>query len=186
MCENHIFIFFFFNQKWFTLSEKLNHSFRYSKFILKIMQGKIVEIKTFSPEIYRFVCQMLQQLSPGKHLLSEAAFCAILNSDNAHLFVIKDSQDTPAGMTSVGIYRTPSGCKAWIEDVVVDITYRGQGYGKMIVEYAIDFLRHLGADSIALTTNASRVAANHLYPSLGFEKYNTNVYKINVLPLRMP
>ena len=143
------------------------------------MLEKIVEIKIFSPEIYMFVCRMLQQLSPGKHLLTEEAFCAILDSDNAHLFVIEDMEGTPAGMTSVGIYRTPSGCKAWIEDVVVDDKYRGKGYGKMIVEYAINFIRHLDADSIALTTNASRVAANHLYPSLGFEKYETNVYKIH-------
>ena len=142
------------------------------------MSEKIVEIKTFTPEIYRFVCRLLHQLSPGKHSLSEEAFRAILDSDNAHLFVIEDTEGNPAGMTSVGIYRTPSGCKAWIEDVVVDDAYRGHGYGRKIVEHAISFIRRSGADSIALTTNPSRIAANQLYPSLGFEKYETNVYKI--------
>ena len=80
-------------------------------------------------------------------------------------------------MLSVGIYRTPTGCKAWIEDVVVDHAYRGHGYGKTMVEYAIAFIRNTEADTISLTTNPKRIAANHLYQTLGFEKYETNVYR---------
>jgi len=144
------------------------------------MSEKIVEIKTFSPEIYQLVCRLMPQLLPDRDVLSEKALRAILDSDNTHLFVIHDAEGTPVGMLSVGIYSTPSGCKAWIEDVVVDAAYRGYGYGKMIVEYAINFIRGSGANSISLTTNPSRIAANQLYPLLGFEKYETNVYKMYI------
>ena len=144
------------------------------------MSEKIEKIEVFSPEIYRFVCRLMQQLSPDREVFSEEAFRAMLNSDNADMFIIHNTEGTMVGMLSVGFYRTPSGYKAWIEDVVVDDTYRGCGYGKKIVEYAIGFIRDSGAESISLTTNPSRIAANQLYPLLGFEKYETNVYRIRI------
>jgi len=142
-----------------------------------LMSEKIVEIKTFSPEIYQFVCQLTQQLAPNHEVPSEKAFRTMLDSENAHLFVIHDDNKIPAGMLSVGIYQTPTGCKAWIEDVVVDHAYRGHGYGKMMVEHAIGFIRNAGAGKVSLTSGPARIAANHLYQTLGFEKYETNVYK---------
>lgn len=144
------------------------------------MLDKIVEIKNFSPEIYGFVGRLLPQLLPKRDVLSEEAFRDMLHSENSHLFVIQDAEETMVGMLSVGIYRTLSGCKAWIEDVVVDETYRRHGYGKKIAEYAIGFIRDSGADSISLTTNSSRIAANQLYSLLGFEQYETNVYKMYI------
>ena len=144
------------------------------------MFGKIIEIKAFSQDIYQFVCKMTQQLTGGKNTLSEHAFRAILESPNSHLFVIYDIDATPAGMLTVGIYSTVTGSKAWIEDVTVDETYRGHGYGKKIVEHAIEFIRRSGVETISLTSNNSRVAANKLYQKLYFEKYETNVYKMKI------
>ena len=144
------------------------------------MSEKIVEIDAFSPEIYRFVCRLIPQLLPNRDVPAEKAFREMLDSENAHLFVMQNAEGTPVAMLSVGFYRTPSGYKAWMEDVVVDAVYRGCGYGKKIVEYAIGFIRDSGADSISLTTNPSRIAANHLYQSLGFEKYETNVFKMYI------
>ena len=142
------------------------------------MQEKIVEIKSYSTEIYQLVRGLLAQLSPKRAPLSEESFRAILDAANTHLFVLYHAEDTPVGMLSVGFCHTPSGHKAWIEDVVVDAAYRGYGYGKKIVEHAIAFIRASEADSISLTTNSSRIAANHLYVLLGFEKYETNVYRM--------
>ena len=150
----------------------VNHSNR--------MPEKIVEIKEFSPEIHRFVCRMINELTPNREGPSEEAFRAILGSENAHLFVLYAADGTPAGTLTVGIYRTPTGCKAWIEDVVVDSAHQGLGYGKKIVEYAIGFIRATNADTISLTTNASRITANQLYQRLGFERYETNVYKMRL------
>jgi ribosomal protein S18 acetylase RimI-like enzyme len=144
------------------------------------MSEKIEEIKVFTPEIYRFVCRLMPQLIPNRDVFTENAFREMLDSENAHLFVLQNAEGTLVGMLSVGFYRTPSGSKAWIEDVVVDAAYRGCGYGKKIVEHAIGFIRNSGVDSISLTTNSSRIVANQLYPSLGFEKYETNVYKMYV------
>jgi len=144
------------------------------------MLEKIIEIKEFSPEIYRFVCRLTKELSPNREDLSKEAFQAILDSENAHLFVLQGTDDIPVGTLSVGIYRTPTGCKAWIEDIVVDHEFRGLGYGKKLVEFAIAFIGNSGADTISLTSNPSRIAANQLYQTLGFERYETNIYKMRL------
>ena len=144
------------------------------------MSEKIVEIKVFSQEIFLFVNELIQQLVPNHLEFSEESFRKILDSHCVHLFVMYDANETPVCMLSVGIYRTPSGCKAWIEDVVVDQIYRGRGYGEKIVLYAINFLRDTEADSISLTTNSSRVVANSLYKKLGFELYETNLYRMKL------
>ena len=145
---------------------------------------KIVEIKEFSKDILLFVRNMLQQLtpeqSPQRKELTEEKFRQIVESVQTHLFVMFDENETPVGTLSVGLYRTPSGYKAWIEDVVVDETFRGRQYGKKIVEHALNFIREAGADTIALTSNAGRIAANKLYQQSGFELYETNLYKIRL------
>ena len=142
--------------------------------------AKIIEINDFSQEIYRFICRLTKELSPNRESPSEADFQAILDSESAHLFVLQDADGILAGTLSVGIYRTPTGCKAWIEDVVVGHEFRGHGYGKMLVEHAIDFIRNSGADTISLTSNPSRIEANQLYQTLRFELYETNLYKMRL------
>ena len=144
------------------------------------MSEKIIEIVSFSQEMYNFVCKLAIQLTEGQKFPSEETFCAILESPNSHLFVIYDNDGQPAGMLTIGIYQTVTGSKAWIEDVTVDEKYRGRGYGKKILEHAINFIHRSGIENVSLTSNSSRIAANNLYKTMGFVKYQTNVYKMKL------
>ena len=85
-----------------------------------------------------------------------------------------------AGMLTVGIYHSPTGGKAWIEDVVMDEKYRGQGFSKQLVTHAVRFVKEQGIPLIMLTSNPTRIAANKLYQKLGFEQKQTNVYRMNL------
>jgi len=80
-------------------------------------------------------------------------------------------------MLSIGTYNIPTGRKAWIEDVVVDESQRGRGFGDELVKFAIEYSKSLDARSVALTSRPSRVEANELYKKLGFVQHETNVYK---------
>ena len=142
------------------------------------MSEEIIEIKSFSQEIYQFICKLTKQLSPKAVVPSEEDFCKMLEDSGFHLFVIQNDNGLPVGMLTVVIYQTPSGRKAWIEDVVVDERVRGQGYGKMLMRHSIDYCGNTGANTISLTSNPSRIEANKMYQSLGFHIYETNVYKI--------
>ena len=96
----------------------------------------IIEIKTYSPEYHEAMQRFLNQLTTSPMVLTESMFHQLLASENSHLFfIMKDEQI--AGMLTVGIYYSPTGGKAWIEDVVVDETFRGQGISKQLVAHAI-------------------------------------------------
>jgi len=139
---------------------------------------KITEIKEFTQEGFKAVQKFTETLVPSGNIrLTESYFKDILESDNSHLFFVADGENV-AGMLTVGVYKSPTGVKAWIEDVVIDGSYRGQGLGKLVVEHAIDFVKSLGADSLMLTSSPSRIAANNLYQALNFTRKETNVYRM--------
>ena len=138
---------------------------------------KIVEIKNYSLEYQEAMQRFLDQLTSSPMTLTEDMFNQLLASPNSHLFfLLKDEQI--AGMLTVGIYHSPTGGKAWIEDVVVDESFRGQGLSKLLVAYAIEFTKSKQIPSLMLTSNSKRVAANKLYQTMGFERKETNVYRM--------
>ena len=137
----------------------------------------IVEIKTYSAEYHEAMQRFLDQLTTNPMTLTEEMFRQLLASENNHqFFLMKDEQI--AGMLTVGIYYSPTGGKAWIEDVVVDETFRGQGLSKLLVAHAIEFTQSQGIPSLMLTSNPKRIAANKLYQAMGFTHKETNVYRM--------
>ena len=139
----------------------------------------IIEIKTYSPEYLEAMQRFLDQLTTSPMVLTESMFQELLKSENSHLFfIMKDEQI--AGMLTVGIYHSPTGGKAWIEDVVVDETFRGQGLSKLLVAHAIEFVKAQQIPSLMLTSNPKRIAANKLYQAMGFERKETNVYRMKI------
>ena len=138
---------------------------------------QIVEIESYSAEYHEAMQRFLDQLTTNPMTLTESMFRQLIESTNSHLFfLIKEEQI--AGMLTVGIYYSPTGGKAWIEDVVVDETFRRQGLSKSLVAHAIEFTKSKGIPLLMLTSNPKRIAANKLYQAMGFERKETNVYRM--------
>ncbi|HTU16232.1 MAG TPA: GNAT family N-acetyltransferase [Solirubrobacterales bacterium] len=57
---------------------------------------------------------------------------------------------------------------AWLEDVFVDESARGEGHGRTLVTAAIQRARSRGCDRIQLDANQDNLPAVKLYESLGF------------------
>ncbi|HEY4517174.1 MAG TPA: GNAT family N-acetyltransferase [Candidatus Paceibacterota bacterium] len=68
----------------------------------------------------------------------------------------------------------------YVEDVVVDEQYRGQGLGKKLMESIIDVARKEALNNLFLTSSPARTAANNLYQKLGFEIVETNPYMLKL------
>ena len=137
----------------------------------------IIEVNTYSLEYQEAMQRFLDQLTSHPMTLTEPMFRQLLESANSHLFfLMKDGQI--AGMLTVGIYYSPTGGKAWIEDVVVDESFRGQGLSKLLVAHAIEFVKSKQIPLLMLTSNPKRIAANKLYQAMGFERKETNVYRM--------
>ena len=84
------------------------------------------------------------------------------------------------GMATMITYHKLSKYKAFVEDVAVHEKYRRKGIGKSLMKAVIDKAKELRIDTIHLTSNSKRVAANMLYQKLGFRKYDTNYYMFDL------
>jgi ribosomal protein S18 acetylase RimI-like enzyme len=104
---------------------------------------------------------------------------AIVADQTVLLVVVKDI-DTIIGMATLYLMPQMGKRSGYVEDVVVDDTYRGQGLGVKLMESIISYAREMKLDSVHLTSRPSRVAANKLYVKLGFEKRDTNAYRLNL------
>lgn len=141
-----------------------------------------VEIREFGvhdmPLAEEIVCLLGQLTSSSAEFTAERL--AAIAEDKASRLWILYANGCVAGMVAMGLYMTPTGRKAWIEDVVVDEAYRGRGYGRMLVERAVAFARENAPLTLMLTSRPSREAANALYRSEGFDLKETNVYKMTI------
>jgi GNAT superfamily N-acetyltransferase len=59
--------------------------------------------------------------------------------------------------------------RSQIEGVRVAASLRGQGIGKLMVQWAIDESRRRGCSTMQLTTHKSRTDAHRFYAQLGFD-----------------
>ena len=138
---------------------------------------RITKAEQFTPELTPIIQGFLKQLSDQPFPFDDQALQELLADSNSHLFLLRINEKT-IGMLTVGIYYSPTGGKAWIEDVVVDEGYRGKGYSKLLVAHAIEYVKQCKVPLLMLTSSAQRIAANKLYQRMGFEQKPTNVYRM--------
>ena len=123
---------------------------------------------------YGQMTQLMHQLNPELVVTEEMVHRTILSPDS-HLYVMRDGARA-IGCATLGVFHSPTGRKASIEDVVVLDEYRGQGLGKQLLLHLIEEAGKLAPIKVQLTSRPVRVAANQLYQSLGFTRRDTNIY----------
>lgn len=140
-------------------------------------EPRFMEIEDLKPDYLEAINRLIAQLSTSSHTFTEAELNSLIASPQSHLYALEYDEKI-IGMVTLCIYQCPTGRKAWIEDVVVDQNHRGKGYGKLMVRKAMEECQNRGNVTLMLTSRPSRIVANQLYQSLGFEKRETNVYKM--------
>lgn len=138
-----------------------------------------IEAKEVRTEYIDGINNLLGQLTSSPKDMNEALLRTIVESDRTHLFLAYIGNQM-VGMATLAAYVIPTGTKAWVEDVVVDNNFRGMHIGKRLVNHVVEYTKKYSPCSLMLTSRPMRVAANKLYQSVGFEKRETNVYKIQV------
>jgi ribosomal protein S18 acetylase RimI-like enzyme len=101
----------------------------------------------------------------------------MLASPAVSQFVARGDDGTIIGVSTLAVFRIPTGLRAWIEDVITDQAARGQGVGEALTLAMCDRARELGCVTVDLTSRPSREAANRLYQRVGFEQRETNVWR---------
>ena len=109
-----------------------------------------------------------------------AALERIVGHPTNTVLIARDGADEIVGAMVLVLFPLASGLRAWIEDVVVDESARGRGIGAALNRRAIEIARQAGARTVDLTSRPDREAANRLYARLGFNRRNTNVYRLDL------
>ncbi len=140
----------------------------------------VIEVATtVDDELVAAFERLIPQLSKSSPPPSAELLSAIVDNPYSVLFVARLAGEVVGSLT-LALYQIPTGVKAWIEDVVVDDSARGRGVGEQLNRAAIAVATERGAKHVSLTSRSSREAANRLYRRLGFEPYETNLYRYSI------
>jgi ribosomal protein S18 acetylase RimI-like enzyme len=139
-----------------------------------------VEIATsLTPAIVDAVEKLVPQLSRSSPPPSEVELGEVVASPATDLFIALADDGTIVGMSTLAVFRIPTGLRAWIEDVVVDESARRSGVAEALTQAMLDRAREQGCITVDLTSRPSREAANNLYQQAGFTPRETNVYRFD-------
>ncbi|WP_271782863.1 GNAT family N-acetyltransferase [Aquimarina algiphila] len=139
---------------------------------------EILSKKTINSYISEDIQKLFRQLSPNKvqipikDLLSE--------TNDSLIFACYTLNKKIVGIASLCSYKVISGHKGWIEDVVVDLDYRGQGIGEKLIQKLISTGKEKGLTEIYLFTENEKKAAIRLYLKLGFKQRNSKLYNLKL------
>ena len=138
-------------------------------------------LKKATPSTLRDINRLLAILreDKGKTAGTISELRTILSDKNTAVVTVKDAKRI-IGMGTLYIVRKVGKTTGYVEDLVVDEDYRGQGLGEKIMKKLIATARLKKASSINLTSRPSRIAANKLYQKLGFKVRETHVYKLDL------
>lgn len=127
-------------------------------------------------EVVEAFGHLLPQVSRSAKPLDAAALVTIVASPAVTVLVAR-SEDQIIGSLTLAMFPLPSGLRAWIEDVVVDDSARGQGVGGLLITEALRLAREARARTVDLTTRPARESAGRLYERAGFQQRETRVYR---------
>lgn len=123
---------------------------------------------------------LLAQLTDNAPVYTATSLATLLSCHSTCVYALITPEGKFAGTASLCYCPSPTGTKAWIEDVVIDQQERGKGLSRPLLHHLIMQAWMMGASSVNLTSRPERVAANALYRSMGFEQRHTNVYKLKL------
>lgn len=141
--------------------------------------SKIIELNTITDAQVEEVIGLMGELDPTIIVTAEMVKRTV-EAEGTHFFAVMGEEHI-IGCASLCVFESPTGRKASVEDVVVKGAYRGQHLGKQLMQHVIEYAKTLAPISLQLTSRPKRVEANKLYKSLGFQKRETNAYRMEII-----
>src|SRR6266851_533195 len=130
-------------------------------------------------ELLDALTSLLAQLNPQLKPLTMERLARVIGDPATTLLVVRDDSRI-VGAAAVLVYATPAFVKARIEDVVVDEHSRGKGVGEALVRRCLEVARERSAEIVELQSARWRKVANRLYPRLGFQLRESNLYRLEL------
>ena len=124
--------------------------------------------------------RLLPQLSASAAPLDQESLGAIVDAPTNTMLIARTGGVINGALTLV-MFPIPTGLRAWIEDVVVDQSARGQGVGEALSLEALRLAQAAGARTVELTSRPAREAAGRLYQRIGFKERESRVYRFTFI-----
>ncbi|MFZ4929879.1 GNAT family N-acetyltransferase [Chryseobacterium sp. Mn2064] len=123
---------------------------------------------------YRIFYHKESDLAAAETFLKER-----IENGDSEIFVTEENGKLTGFVQLYPIFSSTRMQRYWLlNDLYVNTNYRGKGYSKALIEESKELCRASKACGILLETGKSNDVGNQLYPSCGFELYNSvNFYE---------
>jgi ribosomal protein S18 acetylase RimI-like enzyme len=139
-------------------------------------QFDIYIAREFSPELLQAVTSLLPQLTSSSRTITEHELKSMIASPTTTLLIASKDRKV-IGMISLSVAQMPTGLRSYLEDLVVDASYRRYGVATALLQAALDVAKKSSAQTMDMTSRETRVDAIRLYDRLGFKRRDTNPFR---------
>lgn len=141
------------------------------------MKIDILKIQDLTLRRETLISNLFKQLGGEKEQIN---LKEVLEEENRITLAYCEANNEVIGIASMCTYKVISGKKGWIEDVVVDERYRGQGIGRKLMEKLLAEGKKKDLTEILLFTEDYRIPAIQLYSDLGFKLKDSRIYTLKI------
>lgn len=152
--------------------------------------NKTIELITYSTATVAdtpFLTHLLTQLfsiekdfEPNATKQEQGLALLLKNQQTASIQVARNASGNAIGMVSaqIVISTAQGSASVWIEDMVIDADFRGQGIGKHLLQRALAWAKDNGATRAQLLVDIENAGALAYYEHLGWESTQLQARKI--------
>lgn len=99
--------------------------------------------------------------------------------DNSSLLILEDDDGTFAGHLWMReeVNALSGATRLWVLTVAIVASYRSRGWGRLLMERAVEEARTRKLGSVGLSVGADNVVARKLYEEMGFEATRLSMFK---------
>ncbi len=137
---------------------------------------KIERVKRINGSLVKDFRHLMPQLDASFAVVTKKSLKEIISNKDVYLIIALEGGRAIGTLTLI-FYNTPLMKHGKIEDFIVDNEFQKKGIGKKLLKIVLKEAKKRKVKTINLTSNPRRVFANEFYQKMGFEFYNTNVYK---------
>ena len=124
--------------------------------------------------------RLLAELAPRAVHLEPETVAMRMRDDRVRVLIAVSGARVVATASLILLMTVTDGLVGRVEDVVVSTSARGSGLGRKLMLSLHEEAYAAGVAYLELTSRPSREAANGLYRSLGYERRETNVYRLKM------
>jgi len=145
---------------------------------LNPIEYKELTIRNTSPRMVDDLNRLLRQLSSSAKPVTETWLWYMFDSGTRLFAAFYDGRIIGTVLLTPMVILV--GQKDWIEDVVVDEAFRGNGVSSKLMGMAEKASKEQGVKSVNLTSNPTRGGARKMYEDRGYVLRDTGVFRLTL------